>query len=57
MDEEDKQSRCVSRRTLIAGAALEPVAALLSAAQSVSLRRTKNQCGHPAVSPICLRRE
>ncbi|MGD0435455.1 MAG: gluconate 2-dehydrogenase subunit 3 family protein [Bryobacteraceae bacterium] len=36
MDQEDQKSRNVSRRTLIAGAALVPVAALSSAAQSVS---------------------
>jgi gluconate 2-dehydrogenase gamma chain len=36
MDQEDKKSPTVSRRTLIAGAALVPVAALSSAAQSVA---------------------
>jgi gluconate 2-dehydrogenase gamma chain len=35
MDQEDQKSRNVSRRTLIAGAALVPVAVLSSAAQSV----------------------
>lgn len=36
MDQEDKKSLNVSRRTLIAGAALVPVAALTSTAQSVA---------------------